>query len=222
MKSKISISILMLLAVVLASCGFSPIQVTPNDPGLATAMKAYTETTLANIGPLETPTPKRLLTNTPTATVTITATATANQTATATDTPSMVPVPKLNAFIMTCDTGIDIFNKLGEVTNAYVTVQNVGSVDANDVQVILSATDEGKPHPDKSFLVQHLPFGYEISLKLTVDTTERSLTSLTLNITSAEGVKVAASKSGCPSLVPEKDIIQKLGSLFVVKKIVTP
>jgi hypothetical protein len=212
----------MLLAVVLASCGFSPIQVTPNDPGLATAMEAYTETTLANIGPTETPTPKGPLTRSPTATATITATATTSYTATATATPSMVPVPKLNAFIMTCDTGIDIFNKLGEVTNAYVTVQNVGSGDANEVQVILSATDEGKPHPDKSFLVQHLPFGYEISLKLTVDTTERSLTSLTLTVTSAEGVKEAATKSGCPSLVPEKDIIQKLGSLFVVKKIVIP
>lgn len=222
MRSKVSLSIWLLLAVLLAGCGFSPIQVTPNDPGLATAMEAYTETARANIVPTNTPTPKRPLTRTLTATATITPTATASHTATATDTPSLVPVQKLNAMIMTCDTGIDIFNKLGEVTNAYVTVQNVGTGDANDVQVILSAIDEGKPHPDKSYLVQHLPFVYEISLKLTVDTTEGSLTSLTLIVTSAEGLKVTATKSGCPALVPEKDIIQKLGSQFVVKKIVNP
>jgi hypothetical protein len=226
MRSKIFISILMVLAVLLAGCGFSPIQITANNPELATALEAYTETAQKIIEPTNTPAPKRTSTRTatisPTITMTAAASLTPNETATPSPSPTQVPVPKLNAIIMTCDTGIDIFNKLGEVTNAYVTVQNVGAGDANDVQIELSAVDEGKPHPDKSFVVQHLPFGYEISLKLTVDTTEKTATSLILNVSSVEGVKAAATKSSCTSLVPEEDIIKKMGSLFKVKKIAIP
>jgi hypothetical protein len=227
MRSKIFFSILMVLAVLLAGCGFSPIQITANNPGLATALEAYTETAQKIIEPTNTPAPKRTPTRTltisPTGTMTAAASLTPNETAaTPSPSPTQVSAPKINALIMTCDTGIDIFNKLGEVTNAYVTVQNVGTGDANDVQIELSAVDEGKPHPDKSFMVQHLPFGYEISLKLSVDTTEKKATSLILNVTSAEGVKAAATKSSCTSLVPEEDIIKKMGSLFKVKKIATP
>ena len=224
MRSKATLSILMVLAVLLAGCDLNLAQFIPNDPNPPPTLNVHTITARPILKLTQTPTatPKQTLTGTPTASQTFTLTAEASQTASLTETPSQVPGPKINVLIMTCDTGIDIFNRLGEVTNAYVTVQNVGTGDANDVQIELSAIDEGKPHPDKRFVVQHLPFGYEISLKLTVDTTEKKATSLTVNVTSAEGVKEKATKSSCTSLVPEKDMIKKMGSLFVVKKIATP
>ena len=49
------------------------------------------------------------------------------------------------------------------------------------------------------YVVQHLPAGHQIALKLTVDTERGIDTSLTLGVDSAEGESTHAQKSSCRS-----------------------
>jgi len=218
--------VIIVLALQTTGCGSSPIQITPYNPALSTALAAYTQAAKSSISPIFTFTPRQPSTSTRTFTPTISLTMTLSQTATlspspsATDTPR--PVVKLNVMIATCDTGVDLFHNLGEVTNAYVLLQNVGTADATDVQATLQASDEQKPHPDKSYLVQNLPAGDEIPLKLTVDTKEGVATSIKVEVTSAEEVSASASKASCSARIAKEDIINKLGKLFVVRKIIKP
>lgn len=115
----------------------------------------------------------------------------------ATPTPSM---PEFNLIILGCNTGIDLAHGLGEVTNVYAVIQNVGDVEANQVQIVASANDEGREHPDKTKLVSKLPPGYEITLKFTVDSTFRQDTSVTLDLSSAEGARAMVDRSDCRDL----------------------
>lgn len=143
--------------------------------------------------------------------------------ATALPTPvDAAALPKLNVLLQACDTGLDVFNQLGEVTNAYVVVQNPGDVAATQVHVVLSAEDEEKDHPDKSYLIQNLPPGYEIALKLTVDTASGVDSAVFATVTTAEGAAVQASKSSCRQRRPDKVILDALGELFSLRKMVTP
>jgi len=212
--------ILIVFALQAAGCGASPLQITPYDPELSTALAAYSQTAAFVNSPTFTLTPRFSQTPTRTFTLTISPTMTLSPTPPFTDTPR--PVVKLNVIIATCDTGVDIFHNLGEVTNAYVLVQNVGTADASGVQVTLNASDEQKPHPDKSYLVQNLPASEEIPLKLTVDTQEGVPTSITVNVTSAEEVSASASKASCSTRIAKADMINKLGKMFVVRKIAKP
>jgi len=66
--------------------------------------------------------------------------------------------------IIGCNTGFDISHGMGEVTNAYVTLQNTGSVDLPNTCGLLRAADEGRPHPDKAKCVDSLPAGYQVTL----------------------------------------------------------
>jgi hypothetical protein len=163
----------------------------------------------------------------PGARATATPPATATPLPTRTATPSLTPLPsvtptplpEINVLIAACDTGIDLFNRLGEVTNAYVQVQNVGAVDAQAVQVTLEGSDEEKGHPDKSYRLEHLPAGYEIALKMTVDTKNGEDTSIRVTVTSEEGVSSFAIKDSCRSRRPDRAILEKLGELFEVRDI---
>ena len=60
---------------------------------------------------------------------------------------------------------------MGEVTNAYVTIANNGNGNLANVCATLSSADEGRAHPDKTKCVASLPAGYQVSEKLTIDTT---------------------------------------------------
>jgi hypothetical protein len=172
-----------------------------------------------------TPTLSQTATATRTASPTSRPTATPRPTRTPSPVPTTTPTPNLPAFlnvsIHTCDTGIDVFNRLGEVTNAYVTVQNVGGEMVRDVLVTLEANDEEQSHPDKWYRVGFLPVGNEISLKLTVDTRSRIDTSITVTV-QAEGIKEQALKESCRRRSPDRDVINSLGELFKVKEISEP
>lgn len=158
-----------------------------------------------------------VVTFTPTSTPTVIPTNT--QTSSPTPVLSPTPAPKVNLLIRSCDTGIDFFNQMGEVTNAYVTIQNVGAREVTNLNIVLQANDEERVHPDKSYTIQDLPPGYQISLKLTVDTTNKVDTTITVVIDSVEGANVSASKASCQQRRPDQDIINQIGELFVVKQI---
>jgi hypothetical protein len=115
--------------------------------------------------------------------------------------PTSTPyIPEFNLIILGCNTGIDLAHGLGEVTNVYAVIQNVGSAEANQVQIVAGANDEGREHPDKTKLVSKLPPGYEITLKFTVDSTFRQDTSVTLDLSSAEGVYTSVQRDDCRDL----------------------
>jgi hypothetical protein len=125
----------------------------------------------------------------------------------------------MNVFIVTCDTGIDIFNRLGEVTNAYVTLQNVGERGITNIEVTLQASDEGQQHPDKAVEIGYLPSGYEISIKLTVDTQSGVDTSIVVRVTGSGGVDEMADKASCRQRRPDRDAIDALGDLFQIRPV---
>lgn len=107
-----------------------------------------------------------------------------------TDTPSMtvtiVPAPSVSVEILGCNTSIDVTHGMGEVTNAFVTLKNAGNVELVNINVTLNARDEGREHPDKTVELTSLPVAYQVSLKLTVDSTYREETPIQVEV-SAEG-----------------------------------
>jgi hypothetical protein len=116
----------------------------------------------------------------------------------------------MNVLLLGCKTDIDILHGLGEVTNIYTTIQNVGGQDWTNVVATGSANDEGKPHPDKIKSVQNLPSGWEITFKLTVDTSFRKGTTISVGATTQQGDTGSASTSDCKALdlVAESQIQQ--------------
>jgi hypothetical protein len=214
--SLVRLAIGMIVLVQIAGCGYGPLQITPVDTWLATEMAANTQTSSAIS--------KQKLSKTlpfpatPSSTPTVTRSATASLTPTQTQTSSPAPKVKLNVAIITCDTSVDVFNRLGEVTNAYVLIQNIGTMDATQVEVVLKGSDEEKIHPNKSFLVQNLPLGDEIPIKLTVDTQDSQPTRILVDVSTAEKVTATATKISCKSTFPDMAVIASLGELFVVRK----
>jgi hypothetical protein len=172
-------------------------------PAPATLTQTLTSTATATVDPTPTPQPTR----------------TPLPTATATFTLTPVPEPQVNVLIVSCDTGIDIFNRLGEVTNAYVTIQNVGTRGVTDLQVTLSASDEEQTHPDKSYRIGYLPSGYQVSLKLTVDTQSGIDTSIQVEVQGSGGVNELAEKESCRQRRPDRDVLDRLGELFHLQEI---
>jgi hypothetical protein len=86
---------------------------------------------------------------------------------------------------------------MGEVTNAYVTLLNAAGPDLTTVCATLSAADEGRIHPDKTICLQSLPTGYQVSLKLTIDTTFQVNTIVEVAVTSNEGLLASTGGQAC-------------------------
>jgi hypothetical protein len=149
------------------------------------------------------------LTPTLTGTATFTATAaTPTDTATAfteaptlTSTPTLPPVsPLLIVEVQGCDTSIDITHGMGEVTNSYVLLKNNTGADMADLCTTLNALDEGRVHPDKTVCVPYLAHGYQVTLKLTVDTTSQEDTPIQVEVKSGETLLSRVPKDSCTAI----------------------
>ncbi|MBI5031714.1 MAG: hypothetical protein HZB51_14385 [Chloroflexi bacterium] len=151
-------------------------------------------------------------TNTPTivvGTFTPTRTPTATPSLTPTIGPTSVPLPpNLNTTVMGCDLGFDLAHGLGEVTNAYVRVRNTGGIELTNVCVILNASNEGKAHPDKSRCFASLKVNYEVTTKLTVDTTSGTVTSLDVAVTTNQGLTSNTPGANCRA--PDRATLDKI------------
>jgi hypothetical protein len=132
----------------------------------------------------------------PTASVTLTAFPTftpspiGQSTFTVTSTsPTVVPSggPAISITVLGCNTSIDVLNGMGEVTNAYVTLKNSGGVELTNIKATLFALDEGRVHPDKTVELTSLPVGYQVTIKLTVDSTYQQETPIQVEVTSNQG-----------------------------------
>ena len=108
---------------------------------------------------------------------------------------------------------------MGEVTNAYITIQNIGNVDLTNVCATLNTQDEGRVHPDKTKCVASLPAGYEVSEKLTVDSTLGKPSPVQVDVTSGGDLLQRIAQNSCTSfdLIPPK-----LSTLATAVPIPTP
>jgi hypothetical protein len=76
---------------------------------------------------------------------------------------------------------------MGEVTNAFVTLKNTGGVELTNLKATLFALDEGRVHPDKTVELTSLPVGYQVTVKLTVDSTYKQESPIQVEVTSNQG-----------------------------------
>lgn len=178
-----------LFALIATSCNGWTIQPLPNNPTpfvLPTRTPAVFSPTPVIIGATSTSTVPA-----PTITPTFFPTNTNMPPATFTEAPvntftptSLVNAPALQIIVLGCNTGIDISHGMGEVTNAYVTLKNIGNVDLTNLIATLYALDEGREHPDKVQEMTSLPIRYEITLKMTVDSTYKQESPIQVEVSS--------------------------------------
>ena len=183
-----------LFAFIATSCNGWTIQPLPYNPPtplvLPTRTPAVFSPTPVIIGVTSVPTIQPA-----TATPTFLPTNTNMPTATLTEVPvntytptSLVNAPALQITVLGCNTGIDITHGMGEVTNAYVTLKNIGNVDLTNLVATLYALDEGREHPDKIQEISSLPVRFETTLKLTVDSTYKEESPIQVEVTSDQGL----------------------------------
>jgi len=86
---------------------------------------------------------------------------------------------------------------MGEVTNAYVKIKNIGTVDLPNMCALLRAIDEGREHPDKKVCASNLPVNNQVALKLTVDSTYKKDTIIQVDVTSNESILLRVDKQSC-------------------------
>ncbi len=135
-------------------------------------------------------------------------------TLTATATPASIKVD-----ILGCDTSIDIVHGMGEVTNAYVTIGNPTGTDLNNVCATLRGLDEARPHPDKTKCVTTLPSGYQVTFKLTIDTTYEAATPIQVDVTTGDTLLSRVGEPACEAIGV---LLPGTGQMGVIQPIPTP
>lgn len=205
MKKAIPSILLMLLAVVMASCNGWVIQPGPYNPPtpflpLTNTPSIFTATPVVIGVASTTPTPQIATATSfsfPTATITSTWIPSNTPANAQTSSPSG---PALSVEILGCNTSIDVTHGMGEVTNAFIVLRNTGGVELTNLQATLKALDEGRVHPDKTVEVTSLPVGNHVTLKLTVDSTYREETPIQIEVTGDAGLFQRVGSASCKDI----------------------
>jgi hypothetical protein len=121
-------------------------------------------------------------------------------TETPTPTFTSTAVQSLGVDILGCNTSIDITHGMGEVTNAFVTIKNTGTVDLPNTCALLRAIDEDREHPDKKVCVANLPVRYQVTLKLTVDSAYKQDTIIQVDASSNDILLLRVDKFSCTDI----------------------
>lgn len=133
---------------------------------------------------------------------TITATATVfTSTPSATNTSPSSTTAAISLIVLGCDTSIDILHGMGEVTNAYITLKNTGGVQLTNIKVTLLALDPGQQvHPDQTVQIPALAVGYQVTMKLTADTTYQQATPIQVEVNSDQGLFPREGAASCTDI----------------------
>jgi hypothetical protein len=135
---------------------------------------------------------------------TVTVTPSETPTVTITDMPALTATSTsfqaVDITILGCNTSLDITHGMGEVTNAYVTVKNIGNTNLPNTCALLRAIDEGREHPDKKRCVDNLPVGNQVTQKLTVDSTYKQSTIIQVDVSSNDILLVRVDKQSCTDI----------------------
>jgi len=105
--------------------------------------------------------------------------------------------PSISVEVLGCNTSIDITHGMGEVTNAFVILKNTGGVSLTNLKTTLFALDEGREHPDKTIETTSLPVGFEVTLKLTVDSTYQQETPIQIEVSGDNGLFQRVGSASC-------------------------
>jgi len=181
---------LLLAAALLAGCDIYIVDSTGGTTpvGLIQAAGVSPTTIVGTSTPTEFPTPQP-----------VPATATPVDPASAPPTEAAAALPYEIA-ILGCDTGFDVTHGMLEVTNAYVTLRNATAADIPSACAILRAIDEEREHPDKERCIDVLPAGYEVTQKLTVDSTYKEQSAIQVDFTSNGTILLRVSQDACPDV----------------------
>ena len=197
-----------LFALILVSCNGWVIQPLPYDPPTPFVQPSRTPSiyspTPVNVGVTSTPV---VATATSTIVPTFFPTNTNMPPVTDTQIPantltptSEVNAPALRIVILGCNTSIDITHGMGEVTNAFVMLKNIGNVELTNLVATLYALDEGREHPDKILEIASIPIGYEVTLKMTVDSTYKQESPIQVEVNSSQGLFPREGVASCRDL----------------------
>jgi len=215
-----------LIVLVAGGCGnFEPVTSAPNPfaitPSRAPSILSPTPLFVAPTTSATLPPPPSLTASvTPDITSTITLTPEASPTFTLTLTSAETPSPtptftstaQLPAItVLGCNTGLDLSHGMGEVTNAYVLLLNPGDFDLTNACLTLSAADEGRVHPDKTVCAPLLQSGYQVTFRLTVDTTTNAATLIQAALVSDQVSLPADPAAACPVIGANKPADASLG-----------
>ena len=119
-----------------------------------------------------------------------------------TDTPfptvtAPVLVLSVGIEVLGCDTSIDISHGLGEVTNAFISLMNNGTLDVTNLRATLFALDEGQEHPDKTVEIPFIPVAHKVIVKLTVDSTYQAETPIQVEVSADGGLFQRVGQESC-------------------------
>lgn len=204
----------LLITFLLSSCNGWIIQPLPSNPPtpflpFTPTPSIYTQTPVV-IGvfsptpnvltstPFDTSTPLPTLTDQSTITPSPLITETSVSPMTATSDPN--GIPSVSVKVLGCNTSLDVTHGMGEVTNAFVTLTNTGAIELTNIKVTLNALDEGRVHPDKTVELTSLPIGYQVTIKLTVDTTYQKDTPIQVVTVSDQGSFPIEGLASCTDL----------------------
>jgi len=108
--------------------------------------------------------------------------------------------PAISIKVLGCNTSIDITHSMGEVTNAFVTLKNTGGMELTNIKVTLFALDEGREHPDKTVELTSLPVGYQVTVKLTVDSTYKQESAIQVEVITNQGTFPREGSASCTDI----------------------
>lgn len=206
MKKYVFVFLMMFLVTSCNGWFFQPSPYNPPTPFLpATNTPSIVSPTPVVIGvnsatPLVT-TPIVIASNTPFGVNTNTSVAVFTDTPLIPDTgPTTVPTASVSVEVLGCNTSIDVTHGMGEVTNAYITLKNTGNVKLTNIKATLNALDEGRVHPDKTVELSSLPVAYQVTVKLTVDSTYRQETPIQIEITADGGLFQRIGANSCKDI----------------------
>jgi uncharacterized membrane protein len=79
-------------------------------------------------------------------------------------------------------------------------LKNTGNVDLTNLKATLNALDEGRVHPDKTVELTSLPVGYQVTIKLTVDSTYHQETPIQIEVTADGGLFERVGQDSCRNI----------------------
>src|SRR5215207_2042775 len=207
MKKVIPAILAMLSTLFVASCNGWVIQPGPFNPPTpflppTNTPSIFTATPIV-VGASATPTGQIVqvptLTNIPFITATSAPTLIPSETPIAIET-TLPSAPAISVDILGCNTSIDVVHGMGEVTNAFVVLRNTGGIELTNLKITLNALDEGREHPDKTVEVSSLLAGYNVTLKLTVDSTYQEETPIQVEISADAGLFQRIGAESCKDI----------------------
>ena len=119
------------------------------------------------------------------------------------DTPSLTDLPSgpsISVEVLGCNTSIDLTHGMGEVTNAFITLKNTGGVQLTNLKATLFALDEGREHPDKTIEITSIPVAYQVTIKLTVDSTYQQETPIQIEVSGDGGLFQRVGSASCEDI----------------------